>query len=600
MSYAAVTTLLSPQPSQLQRLHEKYQHVVGKLNKVIKKYQALQVQLKLSPTTYSFYPIQEQNARLQHTELTLNSTTRDLESLQSHNRQLKAVNDTLTTENEQLKSDNATLERHVKDQFHEQERRVKEFEREQQQLEQALQFLEGEQESMTSKCQSLVRRYHTDNEELKDQLAERSTSLMELRSSSASSISQLQSQLDATKLENELLRHQLADNAAAYDARQKSLQQQLVEMEARSQQQLKDQEAEHLRLLREQESEHMKRLRELESEHTKQLEEQEAEHAKLERIQNDLEAKSVDAARRECCAQIRDSFTEDFSFVHVESQCARHMYEGQLSTAQAEIKALREQLDKCVKRYERRAAHLARAEAEGVDKDRLAHRLKALEAQKKVSDDLENMLAEALRNYEDKYETLEISFDVLESAYSFLASELVRTEHLLKDSRGVQKQLRRQVYAYEHSGEPLPEEESEVEDAESVAEDEDAGEEAEVEAKLMDEALPEEVEAVDTDVEDEEDVRVATAMSFSAMSTFSERSWPATPGLSFSSMSSITTGSSLRSPLSSPIVMSPVSPSLRLPSKPPTEGLPSAYPSSEPDDVFGGWAMLDRRNLDST
>ncbi len=92
---------------------------------------------------------QEQNARVQHTELTRSSTTRDLESLQSQNRQLKAVNDTLTTENEQLKSDNATLERHVKDQFHEQERRVKEFEREQQQLEQALQFLEGEQESMT-------------------------------------------------------------------------------------------------------------------------------------------------------------------------------------------------------------------------------------------------------------------------------------------------------------------------------------------------------------------------------------------------------------------------------------------------------------------
>ena len=40
----------SPQPlppTQLQRLHERYQHVVAKLNKVVKKYQALRVQLKV-------------------------------------------------------------------------------------------------------------------------------------------------------------------------------------------------------------------------------------------------------------------------------------------------------------------------------------------------------------------------------------------------------------------------------------------------------------------------------------------------------------------------------------------------------------------------
>ncbi|KAI0092955.1 hypothetical protein BDY19DRAFT_398984 [Irpex rosettiformis] len=580
------------QPSQLQSLHGKYQYVVGKLNKVVKKYQALQVQLK------------EQDARLQHTQATLKSTTHDLESLQSQNRRLNADNETLTNENEQLKTDNATLERHVKEQFYEQERRVQEFEREQEQLEQALQFLEGEQESMTTKCQGLVRRFHTDNEELKNQLAEQSTSLVELRSSSSSSLSQLQSQLDATKLENELLRHQLADNAVAYDTRQKSLQQQLHETEARllaSVEQLHDENSSLKQQLEDQESEHT-RQRNIWLERISLANADQSEvKAKLERIQNDLETKSANAERRECCSQLRDSFVEDLSFAHLESECTRTVYEGQLSTAQAEIAALREQLDNCVKRYERRAARLALAEAEGADKDRLTSRLKALEAQKKVSDDLENMLADALRSYEDKYETLEISFDVLESAYSFLAAELVMTEHSLKEERGLRRQLRRQLRAYEQPGEPLPEE-NEVEDAESVADVQEAVEEDE-EEKLVDVQPLAEVETMATAIEEEEeedDTRVPTAMSFSAMSTFSERSWPATPGLSFSSMSSITTGSSLRSPLGSPIVMSPLSPSLILPGKPPSEGPHSAYPPDDPDDVFGGWAILDGRNLDST
>ena len=43
----------------------------------------------------------------------------------------------------------------------------------------------------------------------------------------------MQSQLDASKTENDLLRQQLAENAAAYDSREKSLQQQLLETEAR-------------------------------------------------------------------------------------------------------------------------------------------------------------------------------------------------------------------------------------------------------------------------------------------------------------------------------------------------------------------------------
>ena len=327
-----------------------------------------------------------------------------------------------------------------------------------------------------------------------------------------------------------------------------------------------------------------------------------ARQARLERIQNDLEAKSFNASHSSCCARLCDSLTEDLSFAQAESETTRTMYQGQLSTAQSEIKNLREQLDNCVKRYNDHAARLASAEADGADKDRLTSRLKALEAQKRVSDDLENMLTDALRSYEDKYETLEISFDVLESAYSFLAAELVMTEHSLKEERTLRRQLRRQLRSM------MPSEvDNEAEDSESVSEAEEAEEMEEVE-KLVDRPLPDEAETIDvitdTDAEEEtederDDTRVSTAMSFSATSTFSEHSWPATPGLSFSSMSSTTTGSFLRSPLGSPIVMSPLSPSLQLPSKPPTEGPSSAHPSVEPDDVFGGWAILDRRDLDS-
>lgn len=318
--------------------------------------------------------------------------------------------------------------------------------------------------------------------------------------------------------------------------------------------------------------------------------------AKLKRVHADLELKSADAAR---LASLRESVSEDLGFVYVESRCQRDMYEGRLSSAHAEITALRDELVKCVERYEQSATRLARArdtmrDATN-DHDRLASKVQALEAQKKVSDDLEYMLAEAIRKHEDKYETLEISFDVLESAYSFLAAELVRTEHLLKDARNLQKQLWERLHVYEPDCQPLPvcadgEEEAEVADEE--VEVEALTKAADVE-EVEDDDEPADDDYADTDLEDDRSPgtyapRTSTAMS---MSTASDRSWPATPGLSMCSTST----AGVRSPLYSPTVLTPPLPALILPSKPPTEGCPSAYPSSEPEDVFGSWSMLDAR-----
>lgn len=250
-----------------------------------------------------------------------------------------------------------------------------------------------------------------------------------------------------------------------------------------------------------------------------------------------------------------------------ESQYAREMYESRLSSAQAEVALLQDKFSKCLKRYERQSARLSRVQDSmrdaTTDHDRLMSRIRALEAQKQVSEDLEHMLAEALRKQEDRYETLEISFDVLESAYSFLAAELVRTEHALKDALSSQKSVEGESATYQTDI---------IKEEGSFAEDET------------------EATAYETDSEPDggtdDHMRASTAMSSSTLSDFS---WPATPGL----LDRIGSRAALRSPMSSPIVMTPPLPALMLPSKPPTVGFPSAYPSSEPEEIFGSWLMLD-------
>ena len=133
----------------------------------------------------------------------------------------------------------------------------------------------------------------------------------------------------------------------------------------------------------------------------------------------------------------RDSFREDLHFVHAETSYQRQMYQGQISDAHEEASALRKQLAACVRRYEEQQRRLRAAQASLHDAStihtQLELKLKAAAAEKEVADDLENLLTDALRREQDKNETLEISFDVLESAYSFLARELVRTEHALEE-----------------------------------------------------------------------------------------------------------------------------------------------------------------------
>ncbi|KAI0699239.1 hypothetical protein BC835DRAFT_582614 [Cytidiella melzeri] len=226
---------------------QKYHHAVEKLNKVIQKCEALQTQLR------------EQSGLFDRQNITLSSTSRDLELCKSQNRQLKADNDNLTTANEQFKSNNTILDRHAKQQFYEQECRLKAFEHEQESLERAVQFLETEQASITMKCEDLVRQYRRENADLKKQLLQHSATLIEQRSAHSASLSELHRQLDALRLENESLKLRLFEDGSVHDIHRNSLEKRLVEVEAgyrtslqqvhhenaSLKQQLQDQEVEH-------------------------------------------------------------------------------------------------------------------------------------------------------------------------------------------------------------------------------------------------------------------------------------------------------------------------------------------------------------------
>lgn len=241
-----------------------------------------------------------------------------------------------------------------------------------------------------------------------------------------------------------------------------------------------------------------------------------------------------------------DSFREDLRFVHNESKFERDMFQGQLSSSQAESSTLRKELADCVKRYEEQSARLGAAQASlrhaSTNHTQLKLKLKAAAAEKEVADNLEQMLNDALRKEQDKYETLEISFDVLESAYSFLARELVRTEHALEDALKVQQQLHERTQMYQ-----------------------DLAASAETESEYAAE---------------EEDSQ-ASASAFS-----DDRSWPATPGLTRSWHSATTS-------VSSPIITTPPLPPLCLEPIASTDSGLSKHlpPPSNPDDIFGSWSL---------
>ena len=231
-----------------------------------------------------------------------------------------------------------------------------------------------------------------------------------------------------------------------------------------------------------------------------------------------------------------NSFREDLTFVHNESKYERDMHHGQLSSAQAESSSLRQELAERVRHYEEQAARLSAAQASlrdaSLNHTQLELKLKAAAAEKQVADNLEHLLHSALRREQDRYETLEISFDVLDSAYAFLARELVRTEHALEDALATQAQLRARTQAEEDAAAYAP-----------------------------GRASPADTEPFSDD----------------------GRSWPATPALTRSYHSTAAS-------ISSPVVATPPLPALCL------ETIPSvdsrlAKDLASPDDIFGAWSL---------
>ena len=290
--------------------------------------------------------------------------------------------------------------------------------------------------------------------------------------------------------------------------------------------------------------------------------------AKLRKAREDARIKASDVARLESQAaqyqcryeQQRDSFREDLHFVHVEASYQRDMYEGQLSNAHEEASALRSQLADCVKRYEDQSRRLKAAQASLHDAStlhtQLELKLKAALIEKEVADDLENLLTDALRREQDKNETLEISFDVLESAYSFLARELVRTEHALEDALKVQKELHRHNALYEDFS--LPEDQL-------------------LDNQQLLRESPHMFRPEDRVVDDSESEYAGEDDSQATASVFSDSSWPATPGLSRSIHSHTTSITSL-------MVTTPPLPTVSLPID---SALSKHLPPSDHDDVFG-------------
>ncbi len=270
--------------------------------------------------------------------------------------------------------------------------------------------------------------------------------------------------------------------------------------------------------------------------------------AQLEDARNVARSKSDDVARLQSqvvehedrVVEEYSSFSEDLKFMHAESHYERRMYQKRLSSAQIESSTLRQKLSDIVSDYEEQSTVLGATQS-GLSQasslnEEFYRRLEAALAQKKVADDLEHLLTEELRRRNDEYETLEISFDVLESAYRFLATECVRTEHALKDALDVQEQLREQLQVMQEC----------------------------IRSRAVSER-------------DEE--------TTSTFSSYSERSWPATPGLTR------TPDASSRYTYS-PTLATPPLPALCLDPIPSIDDRLTSVPSlPSPSDLFDSWPL---------
>lgn len=617
---------------RLAQLNDRYRASVEKLVKVSHRYKSLQAQLK------------ERDERLSRQSSSLHAASVQLEGVRAQVEKLREDNRRLYTANERLHAEKSSLEQRSVDQFYEHARQLHEREREQEALERVIDLLEADKAASQSTLQELS----SSNETLKDKIAELEHELAHQRETSVHAESALE---DAVKC-NESLLLKLHDTQADHDRQETIVSERLAVAEAEHRlalekalqesdalrEQLANQQAEHARervewgarleALEEKYHTAMEEARKENQAIRDQMAKQEQEHraerdllaeklalakadkrdvkAKLRKAREDARLQASDIARLESQAaqyehtfeQQRDSFKQDLHFVHVETGYQRDMYEGQLSSAQEEAAALRKQLSDCVRRYEEQSARLRAAQTSLRDASHTYHqlelKLKAAAAEKEVADDLENLLTDALRREQDKNETLEISFDVLESAYSFLARELVRTEHALKDALEVQQQLRERVA-------PLYDE---------------------PEAQYADEELPAEQYATEysrqeysrrTFISKEYTEESESQTTGSVYSDGDASSWPATPGLVRSRQRATTPGSaysdgdvsswpatpgltrsmhSTATSISSPVVTTPPLPPLMLETIPSSDGLAKHLPPADGDDFFGPtWTM---------
>ncbi|EKM54466.1 uncharacterized protein PHACADRAFT_185387 [Phanerochaete carnosa HHB-10118-sp] len=608
------------------QLNDRYRVSVEKFVKISHRYKSLQAQLK------------ERDERLHRQGSALHATTAQLEGFQTQVEQLREDSRRLCAANERLHAEQALLEQRTLDQFYEHARQLHEREREQEALERVIDLLEQDKAA----SQGTLQEMSASNEALMDRVAELEHELTHQHETSFHAESALE---EAVKC-NESLLQELHDTQVIQGRREDVVSEQLAAVEADCRTALENacKENDALRKqLAHQQAQHARerdqwgaRLEALEEKHHAAMEEarkenlalrdemakREQEHlaqhellteklalakadkrdakAKLRRVREEVRLKASDIARLESRAaqyehlyeQQCDSFQQDLHFVHVETSYQRNMYEDKLGSVQAESAALHKQLADCVKRYEEQSARLRAAQVGLRDASHMHHqlelKLKAAAAEKEVAADLENLLSDALKREQDKFETLEISFDVLEGAYSFLARELVRTEHALEDALQIQQQLRERVAPlYDepesvYPGEDLPEQEHSSQEYTSRAYV--SGQRAESESPMLGSIYSD----GDASSWPATPGLVRSARnSTTPCSMYSDGDaspWPATPGLTRSMHS---TGTSITS-VSSPVVTTPPLPPLMLEPLPSSDsGLAKHLPPADSDDFFG-------------
>ncbi|KIP10860.1 hypothetical protein PHLGIDRAFT_184012 [Phlebiopsis gigantea 11061_1 CR5-6] len=469
----------------------------------------------------------------------MDATAETLEELHAALAQLREDNRRLVATNDRLRAERAGLEGRAREQAYESSR----LQREREGLERVVGLLEADKAAAKDNYEQLDQAH----ENLKLQIMDLEEALAQQRETGVHAEAALE---EAVKCNEHLLQqlhgHQ-ADQGRQNEQRFAAAEEQYaaaLEQARRHNEMLKEQ------LMRQDEM-HVAQQEELMHKLEVAQTERREMKAKLKQARDDIRLKTSDIIRLEAQAEQYqqryeeqcNSFREDLTFVHNETKCERDMYHGQLSSAQAESSALRKELAERLRHYEEQTARLSAAQAGLRDASsnhtQLELKLKAAAAEKQAADNLEHLLHSALRREQDRYETLEISFDVLDSAYAFLARELVRTEHALEDALQAQQQLRERTQMHEH-----------MQAAETTY---DRGR-----------ASPADTEPFSDD----------------------GRSWPATPALSRSYHSTAAS-------ISSPVVTTPPLPLLCLDMIPSVDSRLSkdlAFPSDR-DNIFASWNL---------